>query len=390
MKIGFVISDVGGLQSVKGVNLGDNEIEARAAAQWVDANGGLAGRRIVPVFQKFDAASNNWERDYQGMCTAFTEDEKVFAVVSATIAYSKTFASCLKQHDTPLINSAGGVQDDQGDRALGRYYYTPGSFQLTRMTKAYIEGLRAAGFFARGSRVGLVRVDDAPFARVAQGVVRPLLAAAGVTLTDEAVVGAQESLGNTTSQMPSIVLRFQQKAIDRVLVLDNGTLAISFALQAASQGYLPRYGLNSLNNPILIQQNVPSSALAGAVGVGWQPSGDVDAQREPALNVPAKRCNEINARAGQGDVSRTGVWVQRMYCDGVFFLQAALGTAAGPVTIDTLLAGVGRLGTGYESAITFSTAFSGGRRDGASSARLFVYQQGCNCFSYTGASRRVS
>ena len=385
IKIGFVILDVAGLQSVNGVKVGDNRVQAQAVVDHVNATGGLAGRKIVPVYAKFSAASSNWERDYQAICTDLTEDEKVFAVVTATIAGSKTFASCLAAHGTPLINSAGGTQDRQSSAALGRFFYTPGSFDLTRLARAYVDGLAAAGFFSRTSKVGLIRVDDAPYARVTRDVVRPRLQELGVRLEEEAAVAAQESISTTTSQMPNLVLRFQQKGIDRVLVLDNGTLAISFSLQAASQNYRPRYGLNSLNNPVLMQQNAPAESLRDAVGVGWQPTGDVDAQRDPHLNKPARVCNDINVRAGQGDVDRTGVWQQRMYCDGVFFLQASLAGRA--PSADAVLAGSSALGRSFESAITFGTDFSGGRRDGASVIRTFAYDQTCSCFRYQNGSR---
>jgi len=379
-------TDTAGLQSVQGVNLGDPKVEVQAAVDWVNARGGVAGRKIVPVFEEFSAASNNWERDYQGFCTSFAEDHKVFAVIGSTIAYSKTFAHCLAGHNTPLINSAGGVQDDVGVKALAPFLYTPGSFELTRLTRAYVDGLESGGFFGQGAKIGLIRVDDAPFARVTEKVLEPRLKQLGLTIAERAVVAANESLGTTASQMPNVVLRFQQQNINRVIVLDNGTLAISFSLAAASQGYFPRLGLNSQNNPILMQQNLRPESLAGSVGVGWQPTADVDAQRDTERNGPAKICDEVNAKAGQGNVDRTGVWVQRMYCDGVFFLQAALARPT-EITPTGLAVGAGALGQNYQSAMTFRTSFPKPRLDGAAGYRVFTYDGSCSCFKYAGATK---
>ncbi len=386
IKIGFMTTDAAGLQSVQGVNLGDNKVEAQAAVDWVNAHGGVAGRKIVPVFEEFSAASDNWERDYQGFCTSFAEDHKVFAVVGNTIAYSKTFAYCLAQHNTPLLNSAGGVQDRVGAAALARFLYTPGSFELTRLTATYVDGLQAGSFFGTDAKIGLIRVDDAPFARVTGEVLKPRLARLGLSVVEEAIVAANESLGTTASQMPNVVLRFQQEGINRVIVLDNGTLAISFSLAAASQGYFPRLGLNSLNNPILMQQNLRPESLAGSVGVGWQPTGDVDGPRDTERNRASKICDEVNVKAGQGNVDRTGLWQQRMYCDAVFFLQAALARPT-EITPDGLAAGTAALGESFESAMTFRTAFPGRRLDGGAAFRVFVYDTSCSCFKYTGAAR---
>lgn len=381
-----MITDAAGLQSLKGVNLGDNKVEAQAAIDWVNAHGGVAGRKIVPVFEQWSAGSDNWERDYQGFCTSFTEDHKVFAVVGNTIAYSKTFAYCLAQHNTPLINSAGGVQDRVGTAALARFLYTPGSFELTRLTGVYVDGLQASGFFGPGAKIGLIRVDDAPFARATGEVLEPRLARLGLSIAEQAVVAANESLGTTASQMPNIVLRFQQSGVNRVLVLDNGTLAITFSLAASSQHYFPRLGLNSLNNPIFMQQNTPAASLTGSVGVGWQPTGDVDGPRDTDRNRAAKTCDAVNVKAGQGNVDRTGLWQQRMYCDAVFFLQAALARPT-EITPKGLATGVARLGTSFMSSMTFRTAFPGHRLDGAAAVRIFSYDSACSCFRYTSATR---
>jgi ABC-type branched-subunit amino acid transport system substrate-binding protein len=386
IKIGVVTTNTAGLQSVKGLNLGDNQAEAQAAINWVNGNGGVDGRRIVPFYLVFNATSDNWENDYQSLCTSATEDHHVFAVISATIAYSKTFAACLAAHNTPLVNSAGGVQDRVLLNELGDYSYTPGSFVLDRLVPPYLQGLHSSGFFAPGSKLGLIRVDDDPFTRVTDNILRPMLSAWGLSLAAEADVNAQQSLGTTSSQMPNIVLRFQQAGVNRVLFLDNGTLAISFVLAASSQGYTPRLGLNSMTNPILMQQNAPSSSLTGSIGVGWQPSGDVDAQHDPADNTAVKICTAVNAQAGQGNVSRTGVWVQRMYCDGVFFLQAAL-SGSQHITPAGIAAGTAAMGSSFQSAITFSTAFPQGRRDGAAAVRTFDFQQACSCFAYVGPLR---
>lgn len=235
--IGVVVIDYAGLQDVKGYNNGSPRVQAQAAADHVNSHGGIAGRKLRLVFGEFPVTSNNWAADEQAICTGFTEDEKVFAVVAGALSQGKTFLPCLAKHDTPLISSAGGLTDDQGMAEYPRHYFYSGGITLSRLAASYADGLAAAGFFVSGSKVGLVRVDDQPYERAADRDLKPRLKSLGGPVQEEAVVSAMTSLGDTASQMPSIVLRFQQQGINRVLFLDNASVAPLFAIQAASQSY---------------------------------------------------------------------------------------------------------------------------------------------------------
>ena len=383
LKLGVVTLNVAGLQDAKGLDNGDNRAQAQAVIDAVNANGGIAGRRILPVFAEFDASSPNWESDYQAICTSFTEDHKVFAVVNATVAYARTFVPCLARHGVPLISSGGGRGDTQQMREWAPYLYHPGSADLSRAARIYVDLLASRGFFGNGAKVGLVRVDDEAFERVTNSVIKPRLAAAGSALAVDAPVAAQSSLGTSASQMPSIVLRMQREGVNRVLFLDNATLGPLFTIQAASQGYRPRYGFTTLSNPVLIQQNVPADGLDGAIGVGWQPTQDVLEKDDPSPPAAAKRCDDIMAKAGQSGVSRTGQWAQRMYCDELFFLQTALEGVAEP-TAAALAERLAAVGTRHQSPLTFATAFGPGRPDGSAAVRSTVYERSCSCFRYTG------
>lgn len=389
--LGIVTLDAAGIQRVNGVNIGDPRRQAEAVIAHLNATGGIAGRRVEAVFAEIDATSNDWERDYQAVCVAFTEDHGVFAVINATIAYARTFLPCLAQHGTPLVNSAGGNYDTAESRAVAEYFYTPGSMDLTRLSAVYVDGLRDARFFVSAGpqdevRVGVIRPAGKAFDRAYREVLLPRLAAAGSTPVAEAVVEAHRSLSHTASQMPNIVLRFQQERVNRLLIVDNGTLAVAFSLQASVQGYRPRYGLNSLNNPVLMQQNVPPEVLTGSMGIGWQPTGDVDQARDPGSSPATAECERIMAKAGETNVSRTGQWSQRMYCDAMFFLARSLDGES-VVNPSALRGRTEQFGRSFDSAMTFGTFFRPGRHDGTAQTRLFAYRQECSCFNYVGEPR---
>lgn len=392
VKVGVVVMDWAGLQNVEGYNTGDPRIQARAIAEYINARGGVRGRTLELVFEEMSAASANIEADEQRMCAAFTEDHKVFAAVAGMMTLGKTMVPCLVRHDTVFVHGAGAVHDDTYLADVRPYVYYPGGPSLSRMARFYVDGVAEQGFFAGDgatgdTRVGLVRVDDAPFARVTKQVLKPRLAKLGVQLVEEAAVQAQDSLGDTATQMSNVTLRFQQRGINRVLFLDNAQLATLFAVQASQTGYYPRYALNTTTIPNTIQNNVPARALQGAVGVGWQPPIDVNRAYEkvtPAADV----CYTIMAAAGQSGVDRSGEWQQRNFCDELLFLDFALerADALTPAGVARAVAG---LGTSFRSALNWQTDFTGGRPDGAATVRFFQFVDGCGCFKYVSPVRRV-
>lgn len=385
IKIGVVLVDFGGLQNVNGFKTGDPRVQSQAIADHLNGVGGVAGRKIVLTFATLSASSSNFESDEQAMCTQFTEDDKVFAVVYALNSMGKTFLACLAAHNTPLISSGGGVADRTYMDRYSRFYLTPSSPNMTRMAKAYVDSLARQGFFGAGSKVGFIRVDDAPFQRAAQQSLIPQLAKYGVTAT-EAVVNSQKSLSETASQLPAIALRFQQGGINRVMFLDNGQIAPLFAAQAAGQGYYPRYGLTSVSLPDAMRLNVPARALQDAVGMGWMPALDVMASRDSFTNDAIKTCAKVMTAAGQGGVDRTGTWSQRAYCDDFFLLRQAL-TGRSAVTPSVLTLGAEALRGSYQSPMTFDTSFGAARHDGATAYKDLRWDASCTCFVYVGAAR---
>jgi hypothetical protein len=67
----------------------------------VNAHGGIGGRKIVPVFHTFCPIGN---AQALSLCTKFTEDDKVFAVLGNFVDFSGDAQTCLaKQHHTVLM-----------------------------------------------------------------------------------------------------------------------------------------------------------------------------------------------------------------------------------------------------------------------------------------------
>src|SRR5260221_4091769 len=71
----------------------------------INAKGGINGRKIVPVFKTYCPLTSTSDLNVQ-ICTAFADDDKVFAVMGnlSDAAQDGSVESCLaKKHGTPVI-----------------------------------------------------------------------------------------------------------------------------------------------------------------------------------------------------------------------------------------------------------------------------------------------
>jgi ABC-type branched-subunit amino acid transport system substrate-binding protein len=78
------------------ISRGDERKNAQAVIDQINERGGVAGRKLKPVFYAYDAQSTETSASQdQGACAAFTEDNKVFAVASGGL--TETFNGCMQK-----------------------------------------------------------------------------------------------------------------------------------------------------------------------------------------------------------------------------------------------------------------------------------------------------
>lgn len=348
---------------------------------WVNAHGGLAGRAITPIYHAVDSTNGTFQSQAEAECAAFTQDDHVFAVVGTVIADNQS--DCFANANTPFIAQTASLYDHtMYDRHPG-LVYQPFMISAERQG-VWIDSLASQRYFQPGGKVGLLEMDNAVYHRFADTVIKPKLAAHGIQLSDEFAFAAPDSAasaGSLFAQSNNAVLRFRAENINEVILSPSGgAIPFVFMQSAESQGYRPRYALNSLEVPAFVTQNVPVAQLTGSVGVGWLPASDVY-YKEVAHGVnPAEDlCFNITKRNGD-EVKR--------YCDGLFFLVAAFAKAP-EFTPAGLRAGVAALGTSYDSPWTFATRFAQGRYDGARQVRALAFVDGCACYRYSGPTIEV-
>ena len=374
-----------------GLNPGDVKAETEAVYKYINAHGGIAHRKAVPVWYQ-QSVSNDASTTAQAQCATWTQDNKVFVM----------------ENEVPIIDqcaqTAGAINVSAGEitaetsAALQKFpaVYNMSGLANDRAMRYTIEGLAKLGYFAKGAKVGIATWDDPVFSYSIQHGAVPALAKLGLKNVPVKYITSPQSYGDvgaTSASARSAILSFQTSGIDHVILFDgqsgvnsSGILVIEWMNQAQSQGYNPKYGLNSTSGLSTIAPDVPSQQLPGAEGVGWVPGIDLDNADFAALPMTAegKLCLQIMKDAGQQQSGANAITIQLGICDKLFLLKRVFDAMTGPINQATAEAALNALGTTFQPSVTFGQQFSTSRHDGAYLVRNAIYNSGCGCFKYAG------
>ena len=364
-----------------GINPGDSKAMAQAVVDDINARGGIAGRRIAPLYYPFDVtastAPGGSDSEQQKACAAFTEDNSVFAVVSPIVS-GEVLQTCLAKKGVVFVDENWNYFETDMSAAG---YWDPGYPNPLRSIPALVDRLVATGFFAPVAKIGVVYQDLPNRRTVLEQALRPALARHGLKIDGTVAWTAQGA-----DALAAGVLQFRAAGISHVFDLDPGGLeTFGWMTAAESQSYRPKYAIDTRNYPFLQQGQSPPAQLANARGIGWIPSADVGVQPAADQSPLDRRCLGIVAKAGQDMSDATNVRVAMAYCDTLEFLKRAAGDASVSLTLATVKAGGEALGDRYIPTGTFSAFFGPHRHDGASTARDLVFDSTCTCFRYSGA-----
>jgi ABC-type branched-subunit amino acid transport system substrate-binding protein len=370
---------------------------AEILIKYINSHGGLNGRKIIPVYNEYDAVGGGtWDSLAAEACQRFVNDEKVFAVISGHVGQTDSLVDCLAKGHTPIIQQNQWPYDHVYFDQYKNYLYQPSRMRPERFVPAWISGLAAGGYFDKGAKLGLARFDAPVFTRIA-ALIKNELKKIGQKILVEAVLNTPQSVsdfGRMSSEFQAAILRFRQAGVDHVLFDEYAGEMPFFGLTVAeNQDYHPRWAFNSTNLTNTQQAQQGDSQLKGAVSVTWLPGQDVADIHDPRMGKGVLgKCYDI--------VKKGGMVPSRLYsgifCDSFFFLQRILSTTNN-VTPEGMGEASGKLGTSYESPYTWTTKFSPGRTDGASSVRVVKYVLNCvtdpdsgekrGCFKVLGGNR---
>jgi hypothetical protein len=360
----------------------DVEAAINKMVAYVNAHGGLGGKRIVHVFHATDPLNGTFPAQAERACTFFADDAKVDYVVSGAILPDDNMPACFAKRHLPLVWDYQYLTARDTFDKYANTLYMPSNIGTYRFG-FYIDALKAAGYFEKGAKIGLVRYDTAVHKEFADKIVKAGLARIGLKLTAEAAITKPQSAGeagDSAAQASSAILRFSNAGITHLIFSPSGgAIPLIWGASADGQNFHPRNAFNSLDIPAFVTDNMSEEQLDRAVVVGWMPAGDTYAQYVP--KTPAwEQCRTATGIRDDTDMAR--------FCDGLFFLKAALD-ASPTFGVPGLRSAVESLGTGFASPWTPSTRFGPGRHDGAQSYRLMQFDAACTCFKFTSGPKSI-
>lgn len=383
---------------------GDEKSYWQVVIDEVNAHGGVAGRRLVPVYYALDAQSTQTiATQEQASCAHFTQDNRVFAVLSAGSADGE---ACLARagvlHATPGSNV--GFDRDFHRRYPMYFGQRPSQDRLQAdlvsalVRQKYFSGwdtLRGAPAGA-APKVGILMVDYPYITRTVDRVLIPALKRAGYPVDPSAVyraavIRSAQEAGPGSAHVQAAVLGFHQKGITHVIVLDvNGSTTLVFVQQSSNQAYYPRMGvttgsgIQALYDAKLIQ----SKQLNGASGLGWTPFGDLPAGQSDrylssAARSAVKACLDVNKRrAGRTFSSMVAASLALYSCDAAFTFARALQSVGGELTLASAVRAYESVGRRLVSASVGRLFFSPTHHDGLEIAYDWVWDANCPCMRY--------
>lgn len=394
----------------EGISSGDQVAEANLLVKDINAHGGLAGRRVDLRVFAYDAQSAEpYDAQDQAACSHFTQDVPVFAVIGAGL--TSNFQQCMEAAGTTVIG-ASIVRFGQRDFTRFPHYYDVQSIELDRLMLALADRLLTDSYFSpwdaalgrpgtAKATVGVVAFDEPRFSSAVRDRLLPTLARGGAVVEAKNVIliakpGSQADVGPAAAQLQSAVLRFRQNNVQHVILIDvSGGITQVFLNQAASQGYYPRYGMESgSGTQALLDAGIISSRqLAGASGLGWIPTLDlpvgVGTSRPAYSSADQRRCLALMKAGGQSFTSTNAASIALLYCDQFWLLQRAIGQSSAALSLSGLQAAVEALGTRAPAANLGTASYSSGKHFGVARGFQWVFDDECGCMSYPGRTQQI-
>lgn len=365
-------------------SVGDPKAQVQALEDWVNANGGLGGRKLDAVFRWYDAQADSPAAEEQ-LCNQVTQDDKAFAVV-LTGQFQSNARPCYAQRKTLMLDATLVANDQKLFDDLAPYLWSPSFPEYTAFTSSYIDALSTEGFFEGRDKVAIVAADTPVNRRTVEKLATPQLKKLGV----KAEVGWVDTtdIGSIYMGAEQAAVTFASGGVDRVMFLGGSRLASIFATIAGSKQFQATYAISSFDNPSFFVNNpdtVPSNTMDGMVGIGFHPPQDVpDTQRSFPSGDAEKECLDIYAEADITFKTRESARVAFPYCDATRMLKMGADGASGELDATSWSKAVDKDGSTFQTAAGFGNGLADGGRAAAGAYRAMRFDDECRCFVYKG------
>lgn len=393
LKMGFIyVSDFQSFGATFGFNppqTGDASAQARAVADWVNANGGIGGYELVPVVRPYNP-QNASQGAEEALCTAFTQDDKVFAVMLEAQIY-RASRDCYAANDTVMIESSLFAFDDDFIAEHSPYYWAPSYPSYSKVFPALIPSLARRGFFSGDARLGVLQWDTPVYDRIVETDLLPQLSAQGVEVAARQKVDPTD-VGTIQSGLTNAVFAFRTAQVNRVVFAGSNPLQPFFMITAEGANYRPRYGMTTFDNPYFTEDNEGwNGQVRSAIGIGFNPASDVGDDHYP---FPHPRhgieplCLDIVATRGEVFTRRYDARQALAICESALFLRHVASITGPGLNSATFGRAAASIGGAFQSANGFLSLLTDRHHDGGNGYREIAFDNSCVCWSYTSDVRR--
>lgn len=375
---------------------GDVDGQINAVADWINANGGVAGRQIKVTIREYtqEEASPNAEAQ---ICNALADDAEAWAVMLQGQIYQST-RKCYADKGVTTLDPSPFTFDDDTYASLSPFYWSPSYPSYDRVVRSLVPALNGMGYFepmsSRGEltpdavNVGVLHFNYESARRVLNDDMKPALAAIGINEVFTREVDGSNA-GTIQAGLSDAITFFQANDVNRLMFIGGSPLAPFFYLNASNRGYTPRYGITTLDAPRHTSTQDTKTQMIDALGIGFNPVNDVlDEQHAfPSNNATEKLCLDIMGAAGHTFERRLNAQTGLAYCEALLMLDAAGDKTGVNLSHNTWAAAAEGLGSSYQSATALGTAFGPKKHDGSSVYRTITFDNAKMIFNYSSADQ---
>jgi hypothetical protein len=354
----------------------------------VNQRGGVLGHKIVPVWAAEDTASTDWSTMMQSICSTFTQDNHVAAVVGAGFGYEDILSNCLAKAGVVAFDAmrTTGVPDDSALSTHPGYIVTgepsANAYELVAVTSAISDG-----WLTHQSKLGVMNYDCPTNAAAWKDTVGPYLASHGYTVAENYVAscptGAAD-VGSAAQEVQSAELKMRAMGVDTVLITDIPLVV--FAEDAESQHWYPKY--LATEGGAMYESYVPADQLRNIHSAGWEPMYDLDTAHLPPLDQTQRNCLAALTRGGLTGETSSEYYTYFGLCGGFdLYLQAV--AKAQSLSTSQVIKATDAMSNSFLSPMLLGgqTLLDSTKHAAAVEYRSEVYDQACSCFQYQGPVR---
>ena len=346
----------------------------QAAVDAVNASGGVACRKLVPVYFTADPVDTS---NLQQTCIDVIQSQPFFVIDYGAYYTYPSIATCYPQAHIPFYSSALlPIAEEQHF-----YPYLFGKASAEMLYRDTVLALAQRGFFAAANgfhKLGVIYEDCTP---QLYGEVSGYLAKAGIGSSQIVSYDVGCPTGFTSPNvLEQAILKFKTSGVTNMTeIADEGDFA-NFTTIAQQQGFRPKYGLPDDGVvPIATGTQKPDyQNIANAIAITADRFGE---ENTPGIrpNPATVECGSIMTAHGLPTPYRSPDATSGQACDNLWMLRAAIDHAPS-LQRSEIAAGLAAAGSVDYSYAYGPNRFGPGVTVGGEAWRVDQFMPSCNCW----------